>query len=90
MQLRKRDESRTNLTAFHDYPKGVDPVVLSSVMNTSTAKCWSSEINNPHPVVAKSMETQPPAAREYAGGFATNLMLKDLKLGKFHGIWLWS
>lgn len=55
-------------------------MVLASVMNSSTAKCWSSEVNNPHPAVAASMESQPPAVRDYGDGFATNLMLKDLKL----------
>lgn len=59
---------------------GVDPVVLASVMNTSTAKCWSSEVNNPHPAVAASMPNKPPASNDYVGGFATNLMLKDLNL----------
>lgn len=59
---------------------GVDPIVLSSVMNSSTAKCWSSEVNNPHPTVAASMQNCPPAANDYVGGFATNLMWKDLKL----------
>lgn len=59
---------------------GVDPVVLASVMNSSTAKCWSSEVNNPHPAVAASMENRPPASNDYVGGFATNLMLKDLNL----------
>ena len=59
---------------------GVDPVVLASVMNTSTAKCWSSEVNNPHPAVAERMANKPPAANGYVGGFATNLMLKDLNL----------
>ena len=59
---------------------GVDPVVLSSVMNSSTAKCWSSEVNNPHPTVAESMKNRPPASKDYLGGFATNLMFKDLNL----------
>ena len=59
---------------------GVDPIILSSVMNSSTAKCWSSEVNNPHPAVAASMENRPPASNNYVGGFATNLMWKDLKL----------
>jgi 3-hydroxyisobutyrate dehydrogenase len=59
---------------------GVDPVVLAEVMNTSTAKCWSSEVNNPHPVVAASMSHQPPASRDYQGGFGVALMLKDLGL----------
>lgn len=57
---------------------GVDPMVLSSVLNSSTAACWSSKVNNPHPKVA--MTTGAPASRNYEGGFATNLMLKDLGL----------
>ena len=57
---------------------GVDPVVLASVMNTSTAKCWASEVNNPHPAVAKA--TGSPASNDYQGGFGTKLMLKDLNL----------
>jgi 3-hydroxyisobutyrate dehydrogenase len=57
---------------------GVDPQVLADVMNTSTAKSWSCEINNPHPVVAAKVGS--PAANDYAGGFGTKLMLKDLGL----------
>jgi 3-hydroxyisobutyrate dehydrogenase len=67
---------------------GVDPVILANVMNVSTASCWSSKANNPHPVVAADMVKQfylskndgPPASRDYEGGFATNLMWKDLDL----------
>ena len=62
---------------------GVDPIVLSSVLNSSTAACWSCKVNNPHPTVAAAAATTgspPPAARQYQGGFATNLMLKDLGL----------
>ena len=59
---------------------GIDPAVLSNVMNTSTAKCWSSEVNNPHEDVAKNMPHSPPAANNYRGGFSSSLMLKDLKL----------
>lgn len=62
---------------------GVDPVVLADVMNISTAKCWSCEVNNPHPTVAiakKGDGVGTPAARDYEGGFATRLMLKDLGL----------
>jgi 3-hydroxyisobutyrate dehydrogenase len=57
---------------------GVDPVVLANVMNQSTAKSWSCEVNNPHPVVAA--ETGAPASKDYIGGFGTKLMLKDLGL----------
>lgn len=63
---------------------GVDPVVLAEVMNTSTAACWSSRVNNPHPAVAAAMMRAsgegPPASRDYEGGFASKLMLKDLGL----------
>jgi len=58
---------------------GVDPTVLAGVMNVSTAKCWSSEINNPHPAVAKALGSGA-SANGYEGGFATALMLKDLNL----------
>jgi len=64
----------------------VDPVVLAEVMNTSTAACWSSQVNNPHPAVATEMKNSsggdggPPASRNYEGGFGAKLMLKDLGL----------
>lgn len=57
---------------------GVDPVVLSSVLNSSTAACWSSKVNNPHPKVAAA--TGAPASQNFQGGFAIKLMLKDLSL----------
>lgn len=65
---------------------GVDPVVLTEVINTSTAACWSSKMNNPHPIVAAAMvcdgkeDEGTPAAHSYRGGFASSLMLKDLGL----------
>jgi 3-hydroxyisobutyrate dehydrogenase-like beta-hydroxyacid dehydrogenase len=65
---------------------GVDPITLTNAMNVSTASCWSSKVNNPHPAVAANMELQYsvgetlPASHDYQGGFATNLMMKDLKL----------
>jgi 3-hydroxyisobutyrate dehydrogenase len=68
---------------------GVDPIVLANVMNTSTAKCWSSQVNNPHPKVAAAAAAASigggggggsPASNDYRGGFGTKLMLKDLGL----------
>jgi len=60
---------------------GVDPIVLADVMNSSTARCWSCEVNNPHPSVATARgRGKMPASREYQGGFGTKLMLKDLGL----------
>ena len=55
---------------------GMDPKVLSSVMNTSTARCWSSEVYNPVPGVMSGA----PSSRDYSGGFAAKLMEKDLNL----------
>ncbi|MCG6538785.1 3-hydroxyisobutyrate dehydrogenase [Pseudomonas sp. KSR10] len=55
---------------------GMDPKVLASVINSSSGRCWSSEIYNPFPGVAENS----PASRGYSGGFGTDLMLKDLGL----------
>lgn len=57
----------------------VDPAVLADVMNVSTAKCWSSEVNNPHPEAAKNIGSGA-SVNDYEGGFGTSLMLKDLNL----------
>ncbi|CAM9396010.1 unnamed protein product [Ectocarpus fasciculatus] len=55
---------------------GVDPKILASVMNTSTARCWSSDTYNPCPGVMDNV----PSSRGYSGGFACGLMRKDLTL----------
>ncbi|MEH3024328.1 MAG: 3-hydroxyisobutyrate dehydrogenase [Pseudomonas oryzihabitans] len=55
---------------------GMDAKTLAGVINTSSGRCWSSEVNNPYPDVLP----QAPAARGYQGGFAADLMLKDLGL----------
>ncbi|QLC74780.1 3-hydroxyisobutyrate dehydrogenase [Pseudomonas sp. LPB0260] len=55
---------------------GMDAKVLAGIINTSSGRCWSSEINNPVPGVLENA----PASRGYSGGFGTDLMLKDLGL----------
>ncbi|WP_396330910.1 3-hydroxyisobutyrate dehydrogenase [Burkholderia anthina] len=55
---------------------GIEPSVLAGIINTSTGRCWSSDTYNPYPGVNDAA----PAARGYTGGFAANLMLKDLGL----------
>ncbi len=55
---------------------GLDPKVLASMLNSSTGRCWASEINNPVPGVVEGA----PASRDYEGGFGVSLMKKDLKL----------
>ena len=55
---------------------GIDPRILSGILNTSTGRSWSSDTYNPYPGVIQSA----PASKGYAGGFRTDLMLKDLGL----------
>jgi len=60
---------------------GADPAVLSAVMNTSTARCWSSDTYNPVPGVMEGV----PSSNDYKGGFASALMEKDLGLAMAAG-----
>lgn len=55
---------------------GLDPKLLSSIFNTSSARCWSSDSYNPCPGVMEGV----PASKDYKGGFACKLMSKDLGL----------
>ncbi|OJT08686.1 3-hydroxyisobutyrate dehydrogenase, mitochondrial [Trametes pubescens] len=57
---------------------GLDPKVLASVINSSTGACWASSVNNPAPSALP--DKSPPCERDYEGGFATSLMLKDMGL----------
>ncbi|KAJ3743849.1 NAD binding domain of 6-phosphogluconate dehydrogenase-domain-containing protein [Lentinula raphanica] len=57
---------------------GLDPAILSSVISSSTGNCWSISVNNPIPHALP--EKSPPCERDYEGGFATALMLKDMGL----------
>jgi 3-hydroxyisobutyrate dehydrogenase len=55
---------------------GMDPKVFAGIVNTSSGRCWSSDTYNPYPGVLENV----PASRDYAGGFGSDLMLKDLTL----------
>lgn len=55
---------------------GLDAKKLAGVMNTSTARCWSSDTYNPVPGVIPTV----PSSNDYKGGFGTALMEKDLTL----------
>ncbi|KAJ9355115.1 putative dehydrogenase [Paecilomyces variotii] len=55
---------------------GLDPKVLADMINSSTGRCWPSEVNNPVPGVVETA----PASRGYTGGFGVSLMKKDLRL----------
>ena len=55
---------------------GLDPKVLGELINSSSGRCWASEVNNPVPGVVDGA----PAGQGYEGGFGVSLMRKDLKL----------
>ncbi|MEZ7828477.1 MAG: 3-hydroxyisobutyrate dehydrogenase [Brachymonas denitrificans] len=57
---------------------GLDPKALAEIMRRSSGGNWALEKYNPVPGV---METTP-ASKGYAGGFGTDLMLKDLGLAQ--------
>ncbi|APA12892.1 hypothetical protein sscle_10g076620 [Sclerotinia sclerotiorum 1980 UF-70] len=55
---------------------GLDPQVLGNLINSSTGKCWPSELNNP----VKGVVAGAPVEKDYSGGFGISLMRKDLGL----------
>jgi len=55
---------------------GLEPDVLAQIINTSSGHCWVSEVYNPYPGVVKDA----PASNDFSGGFACDLMIKDLSL----------
>ena len=57
---------------------GLDPKVLSEIMRRSSGGNWALEKYNPMPGVMDNV----PSAKHYAGGFGTDLMLKDLGLAQ--------
>ncbi|MBO9651146.1 MAG: 3-hydroxyisobutyrate dehydrogenase [Variovorax sp.] len=57
---------------------GLDPKVLSEIMRRSSGGNWALEKYNPLPGVMEAA----PASKSYAGGFGTDLMLKDLGLAQ--------
>lgn len=57
---------------------GLDPKTLSDIMNKSSGRNWVLETYNPVPGVTDNA----PASRSYSGGFASELMLKDLGLSQ--------
>ena len=57
---------------------GVDPKILHEVIRTSSGNCWALEHNCPVPgLVPKSASN-----RDFAPGFMTDLMAKDLSLAR--------
>lgn len=65
---------------------GIDPKVLTKVLNASSGRTWPSEVYNPCPGINEGV----PSNNNYEGGFSTGLMSKDLSLSQSlaskHGI----
>jgi len=57
---------------------GLDPKVLANIVNSSSGRNWSSDTYNPVPGVMENV----PSSNNYAGGFGTALMTKDLGLAQ--------
>lgn len=57
---------------------GLDKKVLAGILNTSSGRCWASELYNPVPGVVEGI----PPSNNYEGGFASGLMTKDLSLAQ--------
>ncbi|XP_060535971.1 probable 3-hydroxyisobutyrate dehydrogenase, mitochondrial [Cylas formicarius] len=57
---------------------GLDPKLLTSVVNISTGRSWSSDTYNPVPGVLPNV----PAGNNYDGGFSVGLIAKDLGLAE--------
>jgi 3-hydroxyisobutyrate dehydrogenase len=53
---------------------GLDKNILAKLINSSTGQCWSSQIYNPCPGIVPNI----PSNNDYNGGFACELMTKDL------------
>mgnify|MGYP003440198004 FL=1 len=57
---------------------GLQPAALAEIMRQSSGGNWSLEKYNPWPGVMDNV----PASRDYSGGFAAELMTKDLGLAQ--------
>lgn len=60
---------------------GLDAKVFNEIINSSTGRCWASEINNPVP----GLNPGTPPSNDYKGGFSTALITKDLGLASSVG-----
>lgn len=57
---------------------GLDPKTLVSVVNVSSGRSWSSDTYNPVPGIMPNV----PSSKGYKGGFAVQLIAKDLGLAE--------
>lgn len=64
---------------------GLDPKTFSDIINSSTGRCWSSEIYNPVPGICQNA----PCNNDYKGGFSTSLITKVCDLNDFYFHYYW-
>ncbi|KAG5893855.1 hypothetical protein JTB14_002581 [Gonioctena quinquepunctata] len=57
---------------------GLDPKLLTSIVNVSTGRSWSSDTYNPVPGIMPNV----PSSNGYEGGFSVPLIAKDLGLAE--------
>jgi len=57
---------------------GMNPARLAEIVNSSSGRCWSSDTYQPVPDIMPNV----PSSKNYDGGFAVKLMLKDLGLAQ--------
>merc|ERR1711981_1256455 len=57
---------------------GIDKAELANIINVSSGRCWASDVYNPVPGIVDGV----PGSNNWEGGFASNLMLKDLGLAQ--------
>lgn len=55
---------------------GLDPKTFADIVNSSTGRSWASEVYSPVPNLCPNS----PSNNNYAGGFSTGLITKDLGL----------
>jgi 3-hydroxyisobutyrate dehydrogenase len=55
---------------------GLDAKTFADIVNSSTGRCWSSEVYSPVP----DLTPNSPSNKNYDGGFSTGLITKDLGL----------
>lgn len=54
---------------------GLDPALLTQVLNSSSARCWASESYNPVP----GLQSHAPSTQGYKAGLRVDLLIEQLK-----------
>lgn len=78
----EKKKALSNQINSMDFRLGLDPKVFFDIINSSTGRCWSSEIYNPVP----GLSPNAPANNDYKGGFSTALITKVFHRAHFVAI----